>query len=271
MNTKSETQISKIGSGNPKPETRNSKLIPRWRCTCAYDGTDFLGWQSQRGGGTVQDFLEKRLAQIFQKPIRVHGSGRTDSGVHAKAQVFHFEADWAHPVAHLQRALRSGLPAGLTVNSVRKAAPKFHARYSARGKRYRYRVYLGYPGPFDSRWCWSLGDRPVDLAQMRVAAKIFLGKHDFSAFSGQYEETENPVKDLRQLKIIKKGPRMDFVIEASGFLYKMARGLVGALVSVGLGKLTPADLERLLLSKKRTQEIVTAPAIGLCLEKVFYD
>jgi len=106
---------------------------------------------------------------------------------------------------------------------------------------------------------------------MRVAAKIFLGKHDFSAFSGQYEETENPVKDLRQLKIIKKGPRMDFVIEASGFLYKMARGIVGALVSVGLGKLTPADLERLLHSKKRTQEIVTAPAVGLCLEKVFYD
>ncbi len=253
------------------PSVVQEKPTSRWRCTCAYDGTDFLGWQSQRGGGTVQDFLEKRLAQIFQKPVRVHGSGRTDSGVHAKAQVFHFEADWAHPVAHLQRALRSGFPAGLTVNSVRRAAPKFHARYSARGKRYRYRVYLGYPGPFDSRWCWSLGDRPLDLAPMRVAAKKLLGKHDFSAFSGQYEETENPVKDLRKLDIIKKGPRVEFVVEASGFLYKMARGLVGALVSVGLGKMTPADIERLLHSKKRTQEIVTAPALGLCLEKVFYD
>jgi tRNA pseudouridine38-40 synthase len=271
MNTKPEAQISKTGSGNPKLETRNPKLPTRWRCTCAYDGTDFLGWQSQRGGRTVQDFLEKRLAQIFQKPIRVHGSGRTDSGVHARAQVFHFEADWAHPVAHLQRALRSGLPAGLVVSSVRHAAPKFHARYSAKGKRYRYRLYAGYAGPFESRWCWSFGDRPLDIAQMRVAAKKLLGSHDFSAFSGQYEETENPVKHLRKLNIIKNGRRVEFVVEASGFLYKMARGLVGALVSVGLGKLTPADIERLLHSQKRTQEIVTAPAVGLSLEKVFYD
>jgi tRNA pseudouridine38-40 synthase len=242
----------------------------RWRCICAYDGTDFLGWQSQKGGGTVQDFLEKRLAQIFQKPVRVHGSGRTDSGVHARAQVFHFEAEWAHPVAHLQRALRSGLPRGLVVSSVRRAAPDFHARYSARGKRYRYRLYLGYAGPFESRWCWSLGDRSLDVDKMRAAAKKLLGRHDFSAFSGQYEETENPVKDLRRLSILQRGRRVDFVVEASGFLYKMARGLVGALVAVGLGKLTSGDIERLLKNKTRTQEVATAPAIGLCLEKVYY-
>jgi tRNA pseudouridine38-40 synthase len=242
----------------------------RWRCTCAYDGTDFLGWQSQKGGGTVQDFLEKRLAQIFQKPIRVHGSGRTDSGVHARAQVFHFEADWAHPVAHLQRALRSGLPRGLVVNSVRRAAPDFHARYSARGKRYRYKLYLGHAGPFESRWCWSFGDRALDIEKMRATAKKLLGKHDFTAFSGQYEEGENPVKDLRRLDILKKGRRVEFVVEASGFLYKMARGLVGALVAVGLGKITPEEVTQLLQTKKRIQAIATAPAIGLCLEKVYY-
>lgn len=242
----------------------------RWRCTCAYDGTDFLGWQSQKGGHTVQDFLEKRLAQIFHKPIRVHGSGRTDSGVHARAQVFHFEADWAHPVAHLQRALRSGLPAGITVNSVRKAAPDFHARYSAEGKRYRYRLYRGYAGPFESRWCWSFGDRPLDVEKMRAAAKKLTGKHDFSGFSGQYDEKENPVKDLRRLDIQARGRRIEFVIEASGFLYKMARGLVGTLVAVGQEKLTIEDVERVLKTKKRTQEITTAPAEGLCLEKVYY-
>jgi tRNA pseudouridine38-40 synthase len=243
----------------------------RWRCLCAYDGTDFLGWQSQRGGGAVQDFLEKRLAEIFQKPVRIHGSGRTDSGVHARAQVFHFDGDWPHPVAHLQRALRSGLPRGLVVTSVRRAAPDFHARYRAAGKRYRYRLYLGHAGPFESRWCWSFGERPLDVEKMRAAAKKLLGPHDFSAFSGQYEASENPVKDLRRLDILKKGRRVEFVIEASGFLYKMARGLVGALVAAGLGKLTPEDIERLLKSKKRTQEIVTAPAVGLCLEKVFYE
>jgi tRNA pseudouridine38-40 synthase len=242
----------------------------RWRCTCAYDGTDFLGWQSQRGGGTVQDFLEKRLAQIFQKPVRVHGSGRTDSGVHARAQVFHFDAEWAHPVAHLQRALRSGLPRGLVVTAVRRAAADFHARFSAAGKRYRYRLYRGHAGPFESRWCWSFGDRPLDVEKMRAAAKKLLGKHDFSAFSGQYEPGENPVKDLRKLDVRARGRRIEFVVEASGFLYKMARGLVGALVAVGLGKLTVEDIERILKSKKRTQAIATAPAEGLCLEKVYY-
>jgi len=243
----------------------------RWRCTCAYDGTDFLGWQSQKGGGTVQDYLEKRLAHIFQKPVRVHGSGRTDSGVHARAQVFHFDADWAHPVEHLRRALRSGLPRGLAVTSVKKAAPDFHARFSARGKRYRYKLHLGHAGPFEARWCWSFGERELDVALMREAAKKLLGKHDFSGFSGQYKEGENPVKDLRRLVIVKKGRRVEFVVEASGFLYKMARGLVGALVAVGQGKLSVEDMERILKSKTRTHEIATAPAIGLCLEKVFYD
>ncbi len=258
-----------------KPETPIPKLetrpLPRWRGLCAYDGTDFYGWQSQQGGRTIQDYLEKRLAQIFRRPVRVHASGRTDSGVHAKAQVFHFAAEWTHPVAHLQRALRSGLPAGITVSAVRRAKGDFHARYSARGKRYRYRVFLGYPSPFESRWSWSLGDRPVDVEKMRAAAKKLLGRHDFTAFSGQFEKTENPVKDLRRLDILQRGPRVDFVIEASGFLYKMARGLVGALVAVGLGKLTAADLEQILKSQKRPVEIATAPALGLCLEKVYYS
>ena len=245
--------------------------MARWRCTCAYDGTDFLGWQSQKGGGTVQDFLEKRLAQIFHQPVRIHASGRTDAGVHARAQVFHFEADWEHPVTHLHRALRSGLPSGLVVTSVRKARDNFHARYSAEGKRYRYRLYRGYAGPFESRWCWSFGDRPLDVEKMRAATKSLLGKHDFSAFSGQYDEKENPVKDLRRLDVRARGRRIEFVIEASGFLYKMARGLVGALVAVGGDKLTPEDLERLLKGKKRVQEIATAPAEGLCLEKVYYS
>ena len=244
--------------------------MTRWRATCAYDGTEFLGWQSQRGGGTVQDFLEKRLAQIFSRPVRVHGSGRTDSGVHARAQVFHFDAEWTHPVEHLQRALRSGLPRGLVVTSVRRAGPDFHARYRATGKRYRYKLYLGRATPFESRWCWSFGDRPLDVSLMRAGAKRLLGKHDFSAFGGRGDEGENAVKDLRRLDVRQRGRRVDFVLEASGFLYHMARGLVGALVAVGQGKLTPAELEKVLRSQKRPEIIATAPAEGLCLEKVFY-
>jgi tRNA pseudouridine38-40 synthase len=248
----------------------NKSALPRWRATCAYDGGEFLGWQSQKGGGTVQDFLEERLKEIFHRPVRIHGSGRTDAGVHARAQVFHFEAEWVHPVEHLARALRSGLPRGLQVAAVKRAKPDFHARYSAKGKRYRYRIYQGHATPFEERYCWSLGNRTLDVAAMRAGAKRLEGKHDFTAFAARSDEDENPVKDLRRLEVVQRGRRVDVVLEGSGFLYKMARGLTGALVAVGLGKLTAADVERMLRERKRTHEVQTAPAVGLFLEKVFY-
>jgi tRNA pseudouridine38-40 synthase len=246
------------------------KAKMRWRATCAYDGGDFLGWQSQKGGGTVQDFLEKRLGEVLQRPVRIHGSGRTDAGVHAQAQVFHFDAEWTHGAESLQRALRTGLPRGLQVTSVRKARGDFHARYQAKGKRYRYRIFLGEASPFERRYCWSLGKRKLDVGAMQAGAKLLVGKHDFSAFSGQLDEGEDPVKDLRKLEVKQRGRRVDVVAEGSGFLYKMARGLTGALVGVGLGKLTPEDLARMLKERRRTHVVETAPAQGLCLEKVFY-
>jgi len=248
----------------------NKKAAPRWRATCAYDGGDFLGWQSQKGGGTVQDFLEKRLGEIFERPVRIHGSGRTDSGVHARAQVFHFDAEWAHPVESLARALRTGLPRGLQVTSVRRAKEDFHARFQAKGKRYRYRLYLGEASPFERRYCWSLGKRKLDVAAMRAGAKLLVGKHDFTAFASGTDDEENPVKTLRRLDVVQRGRRVDVVLEGSGFLYKMARGLTGALVGVGVGKLTPADLARMLKEARRTHVVETAPAVGLFLERVFY-
>ncbi|MGA2053087.1 MAG: tRNA pseudouridine(38-40) synthase TruA [Opitutales bacterium] len=246
------------------------KTGTRWRATCAYDGGDFLGWQSQKGGGTVQDFLEKRLGEIFERPVRVHGSGRTDAGVHARAQVFHFDAEWGHPVESLRRALRTGLPRGVQVTSVRRARGDFHARYSAKGKRYRYRIFLGEASPFESRYCWSLGKRKLEVEAMRAGAKLLVGKHDFSAYAGRLDEGEDPVKELRRLEVKKRGRRVEVVLEGSGFLYKMARGLTGALVGAGLGKLTPEDLARMLQERRRTHVVETAPAQGLCLERVFY-
>ncbi len=246
------------------------KKLTRWRATCAYDGGDFLGWQSQKGGGTVQDFLEKRLGEILQKPVRIHGSGRTDAGVHARAQVFHFDAEWGHPVESLQRALRTGLPRGLQVTAVRKAKKDFHARFQAKGKRYRYRLYLGEASPFERRYCWSLGKRKLDVKAMQAGAKLLAGKHDFTAYAGKLDEGEDPVKELRRLEVVRRGRRVDVVLEGSGFLYKMARGLTGALVGVGLGKLTLEDLARMLKERRRTHVVETAPALGLFLERVFY-
>jgi tRNA pseudouridine38-40 synthase len=253
----------------------NSVAATRWRGVCAYDGTDFYGWQSQVGGNTIQDFLETRLAVIFEQPVRVHGSGRTDSGVHAKAQTFHFDGGWPHGAEKLLRALRSGLPAGIQVVAIRPAKSGFHARYDATGKRYVYRMYQGFAPPMEARYCYSLGGRPLALEAMRSAAKRLEGTHDFTAYSASRgrnddNDDEDPVKTLYRLAISRSGPRLTLVAEGSGFLYKMVRRLAGALVAVGQGKLTPDEVEAILKTKSRTERFPTAPAKGLCLEKVFY-
>lgn len=243
-----------------------------FKAVCAYDGTAFYGWQSQAGGNTVQDFIEARLAVIFKQPVRIHGSGRTDSGVHAKAQVFHFEADWAHPATDLLRALRSGLPAGIQVQRISPARKDFHARFSATGKRYRYRLYEGYAPPWEDRYCWSLGNRRLDLAAMQAAAEPLRGEHDFTAFGANRGDgsEDNPLKDMRKIEIVRRGSQVSITYEASGFLYKMARSLTGTLVETGLGKLSAADVAGILKSRQRDERVTTAPACGLWLEKVYY-
>lgn len=255
-----------------EPALDLQRRLPRWRAVCAYDGTDLFGWQSQPGGNTVQDFVEARLAGIFSQAVRIHGSGRTDSGVHATGQVFHFDGEWPHTAAELERALRSGLPASIQVTAVRRAEQDFHARYSAKGKRYRYRLYRGYASPLESRYCWSLGERELDITAMQQAGAALVGRHDFSALSaGLNREQGDPVKDLRRLEVQQKGRRLTVVTEGSGYLYKMVRTLAGALVEVGLGKLQVAELVQIRDSGQRTCKIPTAPARGLCLEKVFYS
>ncbi|OHE73244.1 MAG: tRNA pseudouridine(38-40) synthase TruA [Verrucomicrobia bacterium GWC2_42_7] len=244
----------------------------KWKCTCAYDGTDFLGWQSQVGGNTIQDFIEQRLLEIFKRQIRIHGSGRTDSGVHARGQVFHFEADWPHEPVNLLRAFRSGLPSGIQVWKVMRAKPDFHARYSVKKKRYFFEIYLGYPSPFEYRYCWSLGNRRPDIEKMQLASKIFLGTHDFSAFGAKMDgdSSENPIKTLYRLDVACRGPRLRITTEASGYLYKMVRTLVGTLVEIGLDKLSIEEASAHLQKRIRTEQIVTAPAKGLFLDKVYY-
>lgn len=244
--------------------------VRRWRAVCAYVGTGIKGWQSQKGGNSVQDFIEKRLGEILGVPVRIQGSGRTDAGVHAKAQVFHFDAAWAHGGPVLARALRTGLPEGIQVTSVRAAARDFHARFSAKGKTYVYHLTQGRADVFDDPFCWSLG-RPLEVVAMRAAAGILKGRHDFraySAFGGV--EKENTVRNLRRLEISGRGKRLRVVAEGDGFLYKMVRSLVGALVAVGLGKLTVDDVSRILASRERTNEVQTAPAKGLFLWRVKY-
>ena len=244
----------------------------RWKCTCAYDGTDFDGWQRQPGSGAVQNHIEAALKQIFDRPLQLHGSGRTDAGVHARGQCFHFDAEWLHEPEKLIRALHSILPTSIRIKSAKSVNDDFHARFSVSCKRYLYNYYLGRADPIDDRYVWACRDLPLDLKEMQAAADRLLGTHDFSAYSATHgkENDPNPVKTVSRLQLKQRGKFIRLDAEGSGFLYRMVRSIAGALYAVGRGRLTADDITEILESKKRTHRIVTAPAKGLFLDKVFY-
>ncbi|MBW8782325.1 MAG: tRNA pseudouridine(38-40) synthase TruA [Verrucomicrobia bacterium] len=249
----------------------SSPQLSRWKCTVAYDGTQFSGWQSQPDANAVQDFIERRLAEVLKVKTGIQGSGRTDSGVHARAQVFHFDADWPHSPAKLLAALRVGLPPTLQVTTAKRVPASFHSRFSAKGKIYHYEIHhRGFADPFSHPFCWSMM-RTLDIEAMRAAAARLVGKRDFRAYSAASgEERESTVRTLEALDVQVRGRRVRIVARGDGFLYKMVRSLVGALVDVGAGRLSPDDITAILATKQRTHRVVTAPPEGLFLVKVFY-
>jgi len=242
----------------------------RWRAVCAYDGGPFSGWQSQVGANAIQDVIEARLAAIFKGPVRIQGSGRTDAGVHARGQVFHFDAAWPHGNARLLAALRSELPPAIQIRSIRRAAPDFHARFAVRAKRYVYHLHLGDADPFLRPFCWPVF-RPLDLEAMRAATALLRGRHDFRAFTAlNGPAREDTVRELTRLDVVRRGRRLRIIAEAPGFLYKMVRSLTGVLVAVGEGRLPLAAVSEMLVSGQRTPAVQTAPPQGLFLEHVWY-
>lgn len=246
----------------PKPQ--------RWKGVCAYDGGGFGGWQSQPDGRAVQDVIERRLREVLGRAVRIHGSGRTDAGVHALGQVFHFDAPWAHGPEALRRALQSRLPPTLQLRSLRPVRPTFHARFSAKGKIYRYEIHRGQADPFRAPFAWSV-NRPLNWDAMREAARRLVGRHDFGAFAAENgAKRRSTVRQLRRVSCVRRGRRISLTYEGDGFLFKMARSLTGTLVNVGLGKLAPAEVAALLKSGRRTPLVQTAPPHGLVLVKVLY-
>ncbi|MDX2187396.1 MAG: tRNA pseudouridine(38-40) synthase TruA [Opitutaceae bacterium] len=243
----------------------------RWCCVCAYDGGPFNGWQSQPGGNAIQDVIERRLEQVFKKQIRISGSGRTDAGVHARGQVFHFDAAWRHDPDKLRLALRMGLPAAIQIISIEPVGAGFHARFAVSGKRYRYRMHLGDADPFTRPFAWVY-ERPLDLSVMRKAARLLEGRHDFASFSAlNGPQKDDTVRHLRRLRLIENGRFLIVEAEADGFLYKMVRSLVGALVAAGEGKVNLETLAAMLRGARRPAAVFSAPAHGLFLERVFYE
>ncbi len=251
--------------------TGEERKAARWKCVCAYDGTCFAGWQSQQGGDAIQDIIEARLQQMFGGLIRIHASGRTDAGVHARGQVFHFDAAWKHGPDKLRAAMSVGLPPAIQIKSVKEAGPDFHSRFSATGKIYEYHLCFGEADPFTRPYVWEIGKK-LDLGAMRLAAELLRGKHDFRAFSAlNGPPKEDTVRDLRRFELACRGRKVRITAEADGFMYKMVRSLVGAVVVVGEGRMTLAVLGEHLRTGKRTPLVQTAPPQGLFLTRVLYS
>ncbi|MEM9026396.1 MAG: tRNA pseudouridine(38-40) synthase TruA [Verrucomicrobiota bacterium] len=248
----------------------------RWVCTVAYDGTEFDGWQSQPSGNAVQDYIEKRLSNILKQPANIHGSGRTDAGVHALGQVFHTDIPWNHGGEALKRALNTGIPDTIRITNCQESpiGSEFHARFSATGKRYTYHLSIGEVSPFECRFVTALHAKHFRLEEMLAATDLFLGKHDFAGFAAR-REPGVPVSDsIREIYAItwesKPDDRWVLSVEGSGFLYKMVRSIVGSLIQVGLGRLEIPDIEHIIETAKRNHNVNTAPPQGLFLDRVFY-
>lgn len=245
---------------------RNIKLV------LEYDGTIYHGWQSQQGSGmpTIQDALEEALRKLTKEDIRTVSSGRTDAGVHALGHVANFSTASRIPAEAWAPALNSLLPADIRILASEEVTPDFHARFSAKGKQYRYLVLARRaPSALRRNHAWHV-DRKLNLAAMRRSAAVLVGKHDFSAFRSAGCSAKTPVRKLKALTIKKKGDLIEFILEADAFLMHMARNIVGTLVEAGLGRFTPDDVRRILRSRDRKQAGKTAPAHGLYLVAVWY-
>ncbi|MEQ1859922.1 MAG: tRNA pseudouridine(38-40) synthase TruA [Chthoniobacteraceae bacterium] len=244
----------------------------RLKLLIAYDGRGFRGWQSQATSDAVQDHIERAFEKLCGARVVVHGSGRTDAGVHALGQVAH--ADVPRGKFDLRTwlsALNANLPPQVRVLRVNRAPADYHARFSARGKIYEYRLWSG-PAlhPLEIGRAWHV-PTPLDLDLMRAGAKLLEGTHDFAGFAANRGKVEkDTVRTIRAIRIIRRGPLVTLRFEGNGFLYRMVRLLTGSLVRVAQGKASPDWLRGLLDGKGATKSNFAAPPDGLFLVRVLY-
>ncbi len=244
--------------------TRTLKL------TVEYDGTDFAGWQRQDGQRTVQQVLEEALAVPLGQRSPVVAAGRTDAGVHAAGQVVSLRTSSPVPLPGVVHGTNASLPPDVAVLSAEEAAPDFHARRDATGKHYRYRIFRrDLRSPLSRRRATFIRTR-LDTGLMVEAARCLVGRHDFSAFRNAGSFSGSGVRTLRRLDIALEGDYISIDVSGDGFLYKMVRNLVGTLVLVGRGQLSPVEVASILAGLDRSRAGPTAPPQGLSLVEVTY-
>ncbi len=236
-----------------------------------YDGSRFLGWQTQPGGGAVQDALEPALAAIAGEAAPVTCAGRTDRGVHAREQVVHFDTGADRPASAWVRGVNALLPESLAVLWSQPVAGDFHARYSAQARTYRYVLFNRAVRPALAARHVGWFHIPLDIQKMQEAAALLVGEHDFSAFRSAECQAKSPVRTLHSVAIEQQGERIDFVLQANAFLHHMVRNVVGTLVYVGKRKHPPRWAKEVLDSRSRALAAPTFAPEGLYLEQVEYD
>ena len=245
--------------------------MPRYKLTLEYDGTGFVGWQHQGDGRSVQEALERAVERFCGEQVRVHGAGRTDSGVHALGQCCHLDLSARAAPEVLRDALNAHLrPAPVVVRDATEAAPAFDARRDATARVYLYRIVnRRAPLALAHKRAWHL-PRPLDVAAMAGAARLLEGTHDFTTFRAARCQAASPVRTLRSLAVARSGEEIAIRTWARSFLHHQVRAMVGTLVEVGEGRRAPADVGAALAACDRSRSGPTAPAYGLYLEAVIY-
>lgn len=242
----------------------------RYRATVAYDGTAYRGFQRQAHAPTIQSALEEALVRISSQPVRITGSGRTDAGVHAIGQVIAFNVSWRHPVTDLRNALNANLPDDIAVLDVSEVDADFHPRYDALSRRYDYRLYVApVRNPLLRRQAWRLS-KPLNVEDVRQAAKYLIGTHDFSTF-GSPPQGENAVRTVYEAAWWDDpSGNHSFTITANAFLYRMVRTITATLVMVGQGDMTVAAFQGILAARQRALAASPAPPYGLTLTMICF-
>lgn len=247
-----------------------NKPLKIFKLLIEYDGTNYHGWQIQPSDASIQNEIQKILSLITQKNIIIHGSGRTDAGVHAIGQVAHFESATSILPEKIQTALNKMLPDDIVIKKCACAKADFHARYSVKTKTYNYRILNSLmPAAINRHYSWHI-KKSLDINLMQTAADFLVGTKDFKAFEGVGSPKKSTIRKLYKAQFVKEDEIITFIVTGSGFLKFMVRNIVGTLVDVGLGKLTPDEFNEILNSRDRSNAGITAPPHGLFLKHVEY-